>query len=464
MDLTELTISEAGPMLARGEISPVELAHACLERTESLDPHLNCFITCTAEAALASARQAEREIREGSYRGPLHGIPMALKDLYETRGIPTTAGSKVFAGYIPENDGFVVRKLKDAGIILLGKLNMHEIALGVTNENPHYGPCNNPWDIKRISGGSSGGSAAALAAGLCLGSLGSDTGGSIRIPSSLCGVVGLKPTFGRVSMRGVIPLSWNLDHPGPMARSVRDVALLLQEIAGYDPDDPSSAAVPVHDYFTLIEAGVRGWQVALAVDEFFSGADDDVLSALHQSARVFEELGAQVSHVSLPEANDYAYANGLMVTSDAAAYHRQRMNEKPEEFGADVLQRLQAGAAFTSTEYVQARRTQSEARRRFELFFEKYDLLLVPSTPVAAPLRASDGPVQRARQLTRFTAPFNLSGLPALSLPCGFTAGGMPLGLQVVTRPWAEAAVLRAAFAYEQATPWHLQKPEWPVA
>jgi len=460
MKLTSLTISESASLLARREISPLELTQAHLARIAQIEPRLNCFITLTPESALARAGQAEAELQHGDLRGALHGIPLALKDLYETRGVRTTAGSKFFADYVPDTNATSVERLEAAGVVLLGKLNMHEIALGVTNNNPHFGACRNPWRLNLTPGGSSGGSAAALAAQLCLGSLGSDTGGSIRIPAALCGVVGLKPTFGRVSLRGVIPLSWNLDHPGPMARRVKDVALLLQAVAGYDPADPVSVEVPVPDTLAELEAGVRGWRVALASDAFFTRADPEVLAAVRAAAQVFSDLGAQVREVEFPGGREAAQANGLMVTSDAAAFHGERLASHPEDFGEDVRQRLQSGAAYTSSEYVLARRTQVTLRRQFELFFDDFDILLTPTTPIAAPPLEGPDAVEQARTLTRFTAPFNLTGLPALSLPCGFSAEGLPLGLQIVARPWAEAAVLRAGQAYEGATEWHARRPD----
>jgi len=458
-DLTHLTIAEAADLLARREIAAVELTEAHLRRIDAHDTHLNSFITVTSDHALTQARAADAELTRGVRRGPLHGIPLALKDLYDTAGIRTTAGSTFFADRIPDTDARAVTLLYQAGAVLLGKLNMHEWALGVTNINPHYGPSRNPWDPSRITGGSSGGAAAALAAGLCMGALGSDTGGSIRIPSSLCGIVGLKPTFGRVSLQGVIPLSWNLDHAGPMARTVTDAALLLQAIAGYDPDDPVSVALPVDNLLATLDAGVTGWRIALATDAHFGEADPEVISAVRRAATVFEELGARVEAVDLSQGREAAQMNALMTTSDAAAFHRDRLRDHPHQFGADVLARMERGAQFTSTEYILARRFQSEWRRRLERLFEQFDLLLTPATPITAPVIEGLDAIEAARQLTRCTAPFNLAGLPALSLPCGLSAAGLPIGLQIVAAPWNEARVLRAGRAFENATQWHRQTP-----
>ncbi|MGC9040441.1 MAG: amidase [Roseiflexus sp.] len=458
-DLFRLTIADAADLLARREISAVELTSAHLDRIATHDTRLNSFITVTADRALAQARAADDELARGARRSPLHGIPIALKDLYDTAGVRTTAGATFFAERVPDVDAHAVTLLYQGGAVLLGKLNMHEWALGVTNINPHYGPSRNPWDTSRITGGSSGGAAAALAAGLCMGALGSDTGGSIRIPASLCGIVGFKPTFGRVSLQGVVPLSWNLDHAGPMARTVTDAALLLQAIAGYDPDDPVSVAAPVDDLLAGIDAGVGGWRIALADDAHFGNADAEVLAAVHRAAGVFEELGARVERVDLGRGQDAAQMNALMTTSDAAAFHRDRLRAHPEQFGADVRMRLERGAAFTSTEYILARRFQSEWRRQLERLFEQFDVLLTPTTPITAlPLEGLDS-VEAARQLTRCTAPFNLAGLPALSAPCGMSAAGLPIGLQIVAAPWREAHVLRAGKAFERATSWHRQTP-----
>ncbi|MCX6069121.1 MAG: amidase, partial [Chloroflexi bacterium] len=391
--------------------------------------------------------------------GPLTGIPLAIKDLYETAGILTTAGTSFFKDYRPQKDAAVVEKLKAAGANLIGKTNTHEVALGVTGVNPHYGAVRNPWDTQRISGGSSSGSAAAVASGMCLAALGTDTGGSIRIPASLCGVVGLKPTYGRISLRGILPLSWNLDHAGPLTKTVKDAALLLQVLSGYDELDPASSNVPVPDVLSALEDGVQGWRIAILTGEYAWEAEPDVLEAVRDAARVFESLGARIEPVELNFLLDAAQANGLMTQSDGAAFHRQRLEEQPLGFGEDVRQRLQNGAATTSSQYALARRTQSEMRRRMELFFENYDILLMPSTPIPAPLIAGSDALAQARRLTRFTAPFNLTGLPALSVPCGFSSEGLPFGLQIISQAWGEAKVLQAGQAYETATSWHQRRP-----
>jgi aspartyl-tRNA(Asn)/glutamyl-tRNA(Gln) amidotransferase subunit A len=448
MDIASLTLTQARAALAQGDFSPQDLTEACLRQIERLNPTINAFITILRPER---SREAAKSTSYPKGKGALAGLPIAVKDLYETAGVRTTAGTKFFADYVPSEDAVAVKKLKEAGAVILGKNNMHEIALGVTNVNATFGNCLNSWDTTRITGGSSGGSAAAVASGMVLAALGTDTGGSIRIPASLCGVVGLKPTYGRISLRGIIPLSWNLDHAGPLTKSARDAALMLQVLAGYDEEDPASADVPVDDYLTHIDEGVQGWRIALAVGEYIEAADSEVLAAIRATAEVFRKLGAQVDEVELPWLREAALANSLMTPADGAAYHRERLQEHPDWFGADIRQRLEMGAAYTSSEYALARRKQAEVRRRGELFFQNYDALLLPSTPISAPHIEGNDALEQARRLTRFTAPFNASGLPALSMPCGFSSTGMPISLQIVGAHWAEAKVLRAAQAYESA-------------
>jgi aspartyl-tRNA(Asn)/glutamyl-tRNA(Gln) amidotransferase subunit A len=452
-----LTIFEALEQLQGRKISSRELVWACFGQIERLNPQLNAFITVIPpEEALEAVLPGDHSPASNALRG----IPLALKDLFDTAGICTTAGSKFFADHVPAEDAFVVEKLKLAGAVVMGKTNTHEIALGVTGNNPHYGTARNPWDTTRIPGGSSAGSAIAVATGMALGALGTDTGGSIRIPASLCGVVGFKPTFGRVSLRGVFPLSWNLDHAGPLAKCVRDAALILQVISAYDPLDPASIRMLSGDYLGHLVDDVAGKKIALGIGQFVDASDPEVLEAVRNTAKVFESLGCKVQDVDVSWLREAALANGLMTQSDGAAVHRDRLREHPEMFGEDVRRRLENGAKTSSTDYSLARRTQTEMRKRFEQFFEVHDFLILPATPIAAPTVEGHDAVEQAGRLTRFTAPFNLGGLPALSLPCGFTKEGLPIGLQIVSRAWADAKVLNLGYAFEQATEWHLQRPD----
>lgn len=451
MNLSFLSLTDQRDLIKSREINASELADACYRQIERLNPTLNAFITVIPPEQLSA--------QEETQSGHLHGIPVAVKDLYNTKGIRTTAGSRFFADHIPQEDAYVVQKIKKAGAQIIGKTNTHEIALGVTNNNPHYGACRNPWDITRISGGSSGGSAAAVATGMALAALGTDTGGSIRIPASLCGVVGLKPTFGRVSLRGILPLSWNLDHAGPITRKVEDAALMLQVMGGYDELDPASMKTLPGDYYSHLRDGIKDRKFALATGSFIEESDPEVLEAVRKTAQVLEEQGAIITETNVDFLKEAAIANALMTQADGAAIHRERLKEHPDWFGADVRQRLEIGAAFTSSEYILARRTQAEIKRQLELLFEEHDGLLLPTTPITAPVLEGENALERARQLTRFTAPFNLTGLPALTVPCGFTSEGLPIGLQIVSRAWNEAGVLRTGYVFQQATEWHTRMP-----
>jgi aspartyl-tRNA(Asn)/glutamyl-tRNA(Gln) amidotransferase subunit A len=452
MNLASLSLTDQRDLVKSREISASDLAAICYRQIERLNPALNAFITVIPLEQLPPL---------GDTHGmSIYGIPLAIKDLYNTKGILTTSGSRFFADHIPQEDAFVVQKIKRAGAQIIGKTNTHEIALGVTNNNPHYGACKNPWDITRTPGGSSGGSAVAVATGMAMAALGTDTGGSIRIPASLCGVVGLKPTYGRVSLRGIMPLSWNLDHAGPITRKVEDAALLLQVMGGYDELDPVSVKTLPGDYSSHLKDTMKERKIALAIGNYIEEADQEILEAVRKAAYILEEQGASITEVNVDFLKQAALANAVMTQADGAAFHRERMQEHPDWFGADVRQRLETGAAFTSSEYSLARRTQAEVKRHCELLFEEYDVLLLPTTPIPAPVLEGENAVERARQLTRFTAPFNLTGLPALSIPCGFTKDDLPIGLQIVSRAWNEAGVLRTGYAFQQATEWHTRKPE----
>ena len=469
-NLNSLTISTALEALRGQKISPQDLTSAGLRQIERLNPALNAFITVTPAPLQVQAenppetstteRQKNVTSTQSSARAmPLKGIPIAVKDLFDTASIRTTAGSKFFTDNIPETDAFVVRKLKEAGALIIGKTNTHEIALGVTGNNPHYGTARNPWDTTRIPGGSSSGSAIAVATGMVLGALGTDTGGSIRIPASLCGIVGFKPTYGRVSLRGVFPLSWNLDHVGPLTKTVQDAALLLQVISVYDPIDPASIKMLIGDYLGHLTDDMKGRKIALGIGEYIESADREVLDAVSEAANVFVSLGCRVQEVDVSWMREAALANKTMTQADGAAVHRERLQEHPDWFGEDIRRRLEDGAKTTSTEYSLARRTQAEVRKRCEQFFESQDILIIPSTPIPAPTIEGNDAVEQAGRLTRFTAPFNLAGLPALSVPCGFTKDGLPIGLQIISRAWADAKVLNAGHGFEQATEWHKKRP-----
>ena len=341
--------------------------------------------------------------------------------------------------------------------MLLGKTNLHEWAFGVTNQNPHFGAAKNPWDDTRIPGGSSGGSAIAVATGMCVLSPGSDTGGSIRIPAALCGVAGLKPTYGRVSLRGVVPLAWSLDHAGPLARDVRDLATALAAIAGYDADDPASADVAVDDYTRDLESGVRGLRVLVPTDHFFDECDDEVARAVRDATAVLAHEGARVEERPLPGIELLSAQRPII--SVEATFHRDRLRDAPADIGEDVRGRLAAGTRVSALDHAQARRDREILRLAWTGVLREFDVIASPTTRLAAPLREGQDAVATAQRLTANTSPFNLTGLPAISIPCGFTRGGMPIGLQLAAGPWREAALLRAARAYERATHWHDRHP-----
>ena len=460
-ELYFLTIHEAGELIRKGELSPVELTRACLERIEQTDDRLHSFILLTADDALSQARVAESEALSGNYRGPVHGIPFALKDLYDTAGVKTTSGSQVDIDRVPDEDATTTARLKAAGGILLGKLAMHEFALGGPDWTTPFEPARNPWNLDHITGGSSSGSGSAVAAGQCLGALGSCTGGSIRGPASLCGIVGLKPTYGRVSRFGVVTLSWSQDHAGPMTWTVEDTAYMLQAIAGHDPKDPTSSRAPVPDYSLSLREGIRGVRLGLPRHYFFDpdpSVSAEVVATVEKAVSVLEDLGAHVEEVSLPSLEHVRAANSVIMVSEAYAYHEPNLKARPQEFGEIVRGRFRVGALLSAADYLQAQRVRTGARREFAEVMKGVDLLVTPT--MTQPAAAFDGydPASTVRGRS-FTAPFNVTGLPAISVPCGFTEGGLPIGMQIAGKPFDEPGVIQAAYTYQQHARWYETRP-----
>jgi len=460
-------MAELGRMIATKQVSPVEVVRAHLDRIAALDGTLRAFITVCADAALESARAAEADLMAGRAVGPLHGVPWAPKDLYSTKGVRTTGGSTILAESVPAADATVVARLAKAGAILLGKLNMHEFAYGPEGLNAHYGDARNPWsaDAHRVTGGSSSGSGAAVAAGLAPGSLGSDTGGSIRIPASLCGITGLKPTYGRASRAGVLPLAWSMDHVGPMARSARDCALMLGAIAGYDPADRTTSVLPVPDYGAALTGDVKGLRVGLLRAHFTDIATPEVKAAIAAAAKQLEAAGAVVDEVNLTQLAHVATGSAAIVGSEALAYHAAWMRTRPQDYQPDVRERLRLGAFVTGAHYVRSQQARALLAREVDDVLARRDVLLAPATPLVAPILGEreatlgDGPSDVRAALLRCTRPFNFSGHPACAAPCGFTPGGLPIGMQIVGRPFDEATVLRVVDAYQRITDWHTRRP-----
>src|SRR6184192_327680 len=467
-DPTKLSLSEASDLVHGKKISSVALTQECLKRIERLNPKLNAFITVTAEIALEQAREAEAEIQKGQWKGPLHGIPIALKDLVDTAGVRTTAGSELFQDRVPSQDAEIVRRLKAAGAVLLGKLNMHEFAFGGSSVISAFGPVRNPWDVEYSPGGSSGGSAAAVAAGLCFGAIGSDTGGSIRQPAGYCGIVGLKPTYGRVSTFGVIPLAWSLDHLGPITRTATDAALMLQVIAGYDTQDTASVDVPVPNYVATIAAATSSLRLGIPRAYFYEALHPEIQAAMEAALLVLKKL-AGIQRDIAPLATNGSYSSVMdpyvaILRAEAYAYHKDYISKSPELYQAQTLKRIRAGADVTTSAYIQSRRKLEQVRRSVARAFETVDLLITPTACVPsfaiADLLADPNTLREKELLTlRNTRPFNMLGLPTVSVPCGFTRADLPIGMQITGPPGGEATVLRLAYAYEQASEWRKRKP-----
>jgi aspartyl-tRNA(Asn)/glutamyl-tRNA(Gln) amidotransferase subunit A len=452
------TLTDLASAYRERRLSPVEVVEKLLGRVEAEDRVLNTFITVTGERALEEAARAEREILAGRYRGSLHGVPIGLKDIIYTEGVRTTMGSAFFADYVPDHSAAVALMLEEAGTILIGKTNTHEFAYGPTGDRSYFGPTRNPHDTARISGGSSGGSAAAVAANLIYASLGSDTGGSVRIPAALCGIVGMKPTFGRVSKHGVFPLSWTLDHVGPLTRTVEDNALLLNALAGYDPRDPYSANSEQEDFARDLRRGVRGGAIGVPEDFYFEHVEDEVGERVREVIEVFRALGAEVREVEVPRLPETLKAQRITLAADAYAVHEERLRDESERFGAEVRERLMDAERLRAYRYANALQRKLGAKDEFERALEGLDLLLTPTVPIAAtPIdeRKVDvgGYEESVRSaVTRLTGPTNLTGFPSLSVPCGSTASGLPVGAQLIGRPFDDATLYRFGHAYQTAT------------
>jgi aspartyl-tRNA(Asn)/glutamyl-tRNA(Gln) amidotransferase subunit A len=454
--------ASAARLMSAGEVSAAELTELQLARIAAFDPELGSYVLVTAERAAEDARRADAAPRER--RGPLHGVPIGLKDLFDTAGIVTAAGAKVLAGRVPERDAAGTERMAAAGTVLLGKQNMHEFAYGLTTTNVHTGTTCNPWNREHVPGGSSGGTAAALAAGLCYLGLGSNTGGSIRLPAAACGIVGLKPTFGRVSRRGAWPLSWSLDHMGPMARTVEDVALALEALAGHDPEDRWSAREGAGGFTAQLEAGAQGLRVGVPRSWFFDDLQPEVARAMEQAIAIFARLGASVTELEVAHLEHVYTAFHPIIAAEASAWHEPWLRTQPQDYGELTRRALEMGFAISAVDHVNARRMQGVLRAEFAERMREIDVLLVPSAPRTAPRIGEPISREPKEAWNRCLVPFNLTGQPAISVPAGFDDAGLPIGLQLAGRPFEEEAVLRAARAWERETEWSARRPELPAA
>ncbi|GGF55182.1 glutamyl-tRNA(Gln) amidotransferase subunit A [Azorhizobium oxalatiphilum] len=458
-DLCDLGIAELGQLMREGSISPVDVTTACLDRIARLDGSLNSFITVTAEAALAQARTAEAELAAGTDRGPFHGIPYALKDNVDTAGILSSSHSKIFADRMPQESATVARKLEAAGGILIGKTATFEFAIGGPSFDLPWPPARNPWNRDYLPGGSSSGSGAAVGARFVPGAIGTDTGGSVRWPAAMCGITGLKPTYGRISRRGVHPNTYSLDHCGPMTRTAADCAAMLGACAGHDPLDPGSIDEPVPDYLAALTGSIKGLKIGLVRHWYEEEATEEVIAAVDASVEVLRGLGASVEVLTLDPLRDYVDAKTTISIAELFSVHEADIRTRPQDFGKLLRSRVMVGGLVRAEDYVQAMRWRTELCTRMMAAFSRYDLLVTAGWMAPADPAIPDGvDFFKKRQLA--TMPFSLAGLPALALPCGFSATGLPLSLQIAGRPFDEATVLCAGDAYQQATEWHLAKPD----
>jgi aspartyl-tRNA(Asn)/glutamyl-tRNA(Gln) amidotransferase subunit A len=457
-ELLKFDVAALSEKLRSRQISPVEVVEAYLTRIHETEDRVKAYITITEEQARTAAKTAEKEITAGQWRGPFHGIPIALKDLCYTKGIRTTGGSKIFADLVPEFDSTVWKKLQEAGAVLLGKLNLHELAAGATNANPHYGVCRNPYKLEQIPGGSSGGSAAAIVARSAAATIGSDTGGSIRIPAAFCGCVGLKQTWGRVSRYGVIPLAASLDHVGPITRSVRDSALMLQVITGHDPGDPTSSHQPVPDFSSAIGCSLKGSRIGM-IRQLVDKVRGEASEVFHAASVKLRELGASVEEVSIPSIEQASAIATTIMLTEAAEFHENWLRLRPHDYGDDIRPTLEAGMLTPAMYYVRAQRARAAVLAEVLAALENRVALIAPTAAITAPALDTHGrlvtlsgqPVNLVTEVLSFTAPFNVTGQPVLALPIGLSSEGLPLSIQIVGRPFDEVGVLQVAAAYEEA-------------
>ena len=484
MELPFLTIKEASDLIKGKELSPVELTQSVLDRIQDKDEKLNTYITVLSEKALESARKAEEEISKGTYLGPLHGIPLGLKDIFITKNITTTCGSKMLENFIPPYDATVTQKLLDSGAVILGKNNMDEFAMGSSTETSYFGPTANPWDLERVPGGSSGGSASATAASLCLGSVGTDTGGSIRQPAALCGVVGMKPTYGRVSRFGMIAFASSLDQAGPITKTVEDTALILNAISGPDPRDSTCVNIPVPDYALSLKDDIKGLKIGIPKEYFVDGMDKEVEDAAKKAISMIEDLGAEVMEISLPH-TEYAVLTYYIIApseassnlarydgvkygfraADAESLRDMYFKTRAQGFGDEVKRRIMLGtyalsSGYYDAYYLKAQRVRTLIKNDFEEAFKKVDAIMAPTTPeVAFKIGEKTQDPIKMYLSDVLTIPCNIAGLPGISVPCGFSTGGLPIGIQVLGKPFDEGTVIQVAHAYEQHTDWREKRP-----
>lgn len=466
-NLVEKSVEQLAPLIKNQTISPVELTKAVLDQAEATDEKINAYMNMYKKDAMESAKQAEADIRQGNYLGMYHGIPMGIKDNIFFQNKITTMSSKIHKDFVPTYDATVTKKLGEAGVIFTGKLSMHEYAMGITNNNPHYGPVHNPWDLSKVSGGSSGGSAAAISIGSSIASIGTDTAGSIRIPSALCGTVGLKPTRGRVSTHGVFPLSWTMDHVGPMTKTVKDAAGLLEIISGYDENDPASADVSVGNFVEEITGDVKDLVIGVNEEFFFNHVDSTIEKLVRENIQKLVDQGARVEEVKIPSMKDAEWAGFAFSLSEASTYHFNNTLLRPEDFGEDIRGLITSGASPATDEYRRALIVRDQAQKDFEEIFKKVDVLISPTTPVM-PSTIGDEfvdlngeQVDFMMNIIRLTGPGNLTGLPTLSVPCGLN-NGMPVGLQIMGPAFREDLILNTGYVIEQTNPLQGSKPSLP--